>query len=266
MSLLSISKKRRPLRLAALLLVFTLTLSFAAPQGRTYAADGAWASALSGIDTLYDGYTALETANKIEKLEIQTLRKDTAARLKNVNAAIKAIDKPKIDRLAAEWAALKSKYAAVIGQYSDLGKQASAARKRKDKKNADLLDLKRNKLKPSVNAAKIEIKNAQNALAAAKKQAAAKAKIVKDTLAPVKALKQQITAENKSIAGFNKTRAAAYKRYRSSVKQGNAITAAAEMTLMYTQLGKIHSSQQKIYGWEKQISTAVKSAAAKLPS
>lgn len=264
---LPVSKKsRRPVHLAVLLLIFSLILSLAAPQGKVYASGDAWAAALSGIDTLYDGYTALETANKIEKLEIQSLRKDNAARLKQVNAAIKSIDKSKIDSLAAQSTALKSKHAPLLGQYSELGKQAAEARKRKDKKSADLLDLKRNKLKPSVEAAKLEMKKVKESLAAAKKQAASKAKLVKDALAPVSSLKKQVTAEHKSITAFNKTRSAAYKRYRSSIKSGNAITAAAEITLMYNQLGKIHGSQQKIYGWEKQISAAIKSAAAKLPS
>ncbi|NGZ77112.1 coiled-coil domain-containing protein [Saccharibacillus alkalitolerans] len=260
------AESRRPVRFFALLLSLILAVSLALPQGSTHAAGDAWASALSGIESLYDGYTALETANKIEKLDIQSLRKDSAERLKAVNAAVKGIDKSKIDRLAAEAAALKTKHAALIAQYGDLGRQAAEARKRKDKKNADLLDLKRNKLKPSVDAAKLEIKSAKEALDGAKKQAAAKAKTVKDALAPVAALKKQVTAENKTIAAFNKTRAASYKRYRASVKAGNAITAAAEITLMYAQLGKIHASQQKIYGWEKQISAAIKSAAAKLPA
>lgn len=261
-----IEKKKRALsRLFPLLLAAVLILSVSLPA-RAQASGDTWAAALSGIDTLYDGYTALETVNKLEKQEIQSLRKDSAARLKEVNAAVKAIDKPKIDRLASEAAALKLRHASLIQQYSDLGKQASEARKRKDKKNADLLDLKRNKLKPSVDAAKLEIKNANEAVSAAKKQATAKAKTVKDMLVPVASLKKQVTAENKSIAAFNKTRAASYKRYRSAVKSGNAITAAAEMTMMYAQLGKIHASQQKIYGWEKQISAAVKSAATKLPS
>lgn len=258
------AKKGSFSRFASLMLAAVLVLSVYAP-GRAQASGDAWAAALSGIDSLYDGYTALETANKLEKQQIQSLRKDSAARLKEVNAAVKAIDKTKIDQLASTAASLKTRHASLIGQYGDLGKQASEARKRKDKKNADLLDLKRNKLKPSVDAAKSEIKKANEELAAAKKQAKAKAQIVKDALAPVTSLKKQVTAENKSITSFNKTRAASYKRYRAAVKSGNAITAAAEITMMYTQLGKIHASQQKIHGWEKQISAAIKSAANKLP-
>lgn len=252
-------------RLTPLLLIVALVFSFPA-SGRASSAGDVWAAALSGIDALYDGYTALETANKIEKQAIQALRKDNEARLKTVNAAVKAIDKAKIDRLTADAAAAQNRHAALLKQYGDLGKQASDARKRKDKKNADLLDLQRNKLKPSVDAAKSEIAKAKEALASAKKQAAAKAQVVKNALTPVTALKKQVTAENKTIAAYNKTRAASYKRYRSSIKSGGAITAAAELTLMYTQLNKIHASQQKIYGWEKQIAAAIQSAAAKIPS
>ncbi len=252
-------------RLLTLLLVLAVAFSFPF-AGRAAAAGDGWTAALSSIEMLYDGYTALETANKIEKQGIQSLRKDSEARLHTLNAAIKTIDKAKVDRLTADAAAVRSKHAALLKQYSDLGKQAAEARKRKDKKNADVLDLKRNKLKPSVDAAKSEIKHAKEALASAKKQAAAKAKTIRDALAPVTALKKQVTAENKSIAAYNQTRAASYKRYRAAVKSGAAITAAAELTLMYTQLDKIHVSQQRIYGWEKQILAAVQAAAAKLPA
>ncbi|MEJ8303257.1 hypothetical protein [Saccharibacillus sacchari] len=259
------SAKEYGLRLASVCLVAVLICTVSLPA-QAEASGNNWAVSLSAVDSLYDGYTALETANKLEKQEIQLLRKDSSARLQNVNSAIKAIDKSKIDTLTATAAALKTRYAPLLQQYSDLGKQAGDARKRKDKKNADLLDLQRNKLKPSVEAAKLEIKQANEALVAAKKQAKTKAQIVKDALLPVSSLKKQVTAENKSITAFNKTRAASYKRYRAAIKSGNAITAAAEITMMYTQLGKIHASQQKIYGWEKQISAAIKSAAAKLPA
>ncbi|OWA33346.1 hypothetical protein B9G55_21955 [Saccharibacillus sp. O16] len=254
-------------RLLSLLLVAVIALSALSlpPAGRAAAADNGWSAALSSMDVLYDGYTALETANKIEKQAIQSLRKDSEARLKTIHTALTQIDKTKIARLAADSTASQNKHAALLKQYSDLGKQAAEARKRKDKKSADMLDLKRNQLKPSVDAAKSEIKRTKEALASAKKQAAAKAKMVRDALAPATALKKQVTEENKSIAAANKTRAASYKRYRAAVKSGGAITAAAELTLMYAQLDKIHLSQQKIYSWEKQILAAVQAAAAKLP-
>ncbi len=259
---------RLPVRLFAPLLVLgLLLLALAAPPERAFASspDTAWAAALSALDTAYDGYTALETVNKLEKMEIQSLRKDSASRLKIVHDAIRRIGRSDADRLQARIAALKSRHAPLLEQYRELGRQAAEARKSKNKKRVDLLDLKRNNLKPSVQAARLEIQTAQQELAAAKKQAAAKAKLLRDALAPAAACKQQVTAENKSIAAFNKTRTAAYKRYRSAVKQGSAMTAAAELTLMYDQLGRIHASQQRILGWEKQIAAAIRVAAAKLP-
>ncbi|MCQ4088267.1 hypothetical protein [Saccharibacillus sp. JS10] len=259
-------RKRLPFfRLIPLLLVAVFTLSVV-PSAHAEVPDYKWTAALSGIDTLYDGYTALETTNKLEKQRIQSLRKDNTTRLQTVNAAIKNIDKSKIDTLAATVKNLKDRHAPLLDQYRNLGKQISEARKRKDKKNADLLDLTRNKLKPSVEAAKLAIKQAETQLSTAKSQAKNKVQIVKDTLMPVSNLKKQITAENKSITSFNKTRSASYKRYRSAVKSGNAITAVAEITMMITQLRNVHKSQQIIYSWEQQISSAIQSATNKLPA
>lgn len=87
--------------------------------------------------------------------------------------------------MAGEAETLQREHASLLEQYSALGKQVTAAKKRKDSKAADLLELKRNKLKPSATAASAEIKAKKDALAAAKKVTAGKKKIVKDALAPV---------------------------------------------------------------------------------
>ncbi|MNB83894.1 hypothetical protein D3C75_307360 [compost metagenome] len=224
-----------------------------------------FAAAIGSIDQLYDGYTALETAIKLQKSQIQELRSRNDDRQKSIAAKVKLIDKAKIEQLNSASVQVSGKHAALLQQYSDLGKRAAAARKSKDKKSADLLDLQRNKLKPSVEAARLEIKNAKEALAAAKKSASAKAKLVTDALVPVQNLRKQVTAENKKIAAANRTRTAAGKRYRLAVKQGAAITAATEMALMYNELGKINACWKTIYGYEKQIAAALSTAEAKLP-
>ncbi|WP_223069772.1 hypothetical protein [Paenibacillus caui] len=233
----------------------------------TTAADfgSGWNNALSSIDGLYDSFTALESIIRLEKQEIQALRSKNNDQLKALNAKIKMIDKAKIDRLKLEAEQAQKKNAPLLKEYAALGKQAAEARKRKDKKAADLLDLKRNKLKASVEAARLENRLKNEALSEAKKQATAKAKVVKDALAPVQTLKKQITAENKKITSANKSMTAAGKRYRAAVKQGNAIAAAAEMTLMYGELGHIHASLKNIYGWEGQIASMLRAAEAKLP-
>jgi predicted nucleic acid-binding Zn-ribbon protein len=224
-----------------------------------------WDSALSSMDALHDGYTAMEAIIKAEKSEITALNQKNNAQLTRMNTSIQAIDKAKVDQLKSTADAAVKKYAPLLAEYTSLGKQATEARKNKDKKTADLLDLKRNKLKPSVDAAKLEIKNKKDALSAARTQATAKKKVVQDALLPVKTLKQQITAENKLISSANKNKSAAEKLYRSAVKQGNAVAAAAELTIMYNELGKVHTSQQKIKTWATQITSTLSAAQAKLP-
>ncbi|MDP4099276.1 hypothetical protein OIN60_21405 [Paenibacillus sp. P96] len=224
-----------------------------------------WEAALDGIDAVYDDVTELEALIKLESKQTQTLRQKNNDSLQALNKDIQAIDAALIARLTGEVKQIEQKHAALLSQYSSLSKQAAAARKQKNTKAAALLDLKRNNLKPSYTQAKAEIKAKKDALTAAKKQATTKKKAVKDALLPVTALKKQITAENKVIADARKSKTAANKKYRSAVKIGDAVTALTQMMVVYDQLARIHTSQQKTYTWEKKIAEGLAAAEAKLP-
>ncbi|MGZ7441608.1 hypothetical protein [Paenibacillus sp. TH7-28] len=255
-------KMRKQMR--NLLLVIMILPIMLLGNVQVQAADS-WDAAWSGIDAVYDGLTAVQAVVKQESASITVLRKKNNADLKAVNDKVKAIDKTLISRLAAEAETVQRKHAALLEQYSNLGKQITAAGKAKNTKSADLLKLKRNKIKPAVTSAKAEIKAKKDALTAAKKAASAKAKTVKEALAPVQTIKKQVTAENKTIAATKKSVTAANKRYKASVKLGDAIGAVSGLKEVYDQTNKIHASQQKIFEWEKKISQTISSAAAKLP-
>jgi predicted nucleic acid-binding Zn-ribbon protein len=248
-----------------LLLFAVIASSLVLCVNRPANAAGSWDAALDGIDVVYDGLTVVQTLVKQESAEISALRKKNNDALSALNAKIKAIDQTAVTRLTQESESLQRKHASLLEQYASLGKQVTAAKKRKDKKSADLLELKRNQLKPSALAAAAEIKAKKEALAAAKKTKAAKAKVVKDALIPVQTLKKQITAENKSVAAARKHLSAADKRYKASVKRGDAIVAALELKTVYDQTQAIHASLTKVYDWEKKIAQALSLASTKLP-
>lgn len=248
-----------------LLLLAAITISLMLSGTRPMYAASSWEAALDGIDAMYDGLTAVQTLVKQESLEISALRKKNNDALAAMNAKLKAIDQATITRLTQESESLQRKHASLLNEYKSLGKQISEAKKRKDKKTADLLELKRNKLKPSATAASAEIKAKKDALAAAKKAKSAKVQAVKDLLAPVQSLKKQITAENKSVAAARKHLSAADKRYKASVKRGDAVVAALELKTVYDHTKAIHTSLTKVYVWEKQISRHITNASAKLP-
>ncbi|WP_018752817.1 hypothetical protein [Paenibacillus sanguinis] len=256
--------KHKPIiRLNVLFLSILLLLS--APEVEAAKGGEAWDAALNSIDALYDGLTAVQAGVKLQSAEVTALRKNNNEKLSVIKAKIKSIDQPLITRLSQESAGLQRKHASLLDQYTALGKQATAARKRKDKKKVDLLELKRNKLKPSATAASSEIKAKKAALAAAKKSAAAKAKIVKDALVPVQNLKKQITAKNKVIAAARKQLAAANKRYKSNVKAGDAVGAMINLKSVYDQTSQVHISLKQVYEWENKIAKSLAAAAAKLP-
>lgn len=224
-----------------------------------------WDTALVQVDMVYDDVATLKVTTSSETKRIQDQRTKNNALLKQLNVKITAIDVEWIKKLQLEADQTRKKHTPLLEQYTTLSKQASAAKKNKNKKLADLLDLKRNKLRASVEAARNDIKAKNAALSIAKKHRATKVKVVKDALAPVQVYKKKITAENKTIAAIKQIYSAAEKRYRASVKQGNAITAAADITLMYEQMVIIHTSLQKVDDWEKQIAQTIVIAESKLP-
>lgn len=238
-------------------------LSFSNPTPISAAND--WDSALDNINSLYGNYTSLQVTIKSNTSNIQKLRNQNNATLKSINTVIASTDKALLERLASEVTIIQKKHAPLLEQYSILGKQSTAAKKANDPKTATLLDLKRNKLKASVVQARAEIKTKTDALAAARKQTTLKLKPVRDALAPVKSLKKQITAENKNLTVAQKLRSEADSQYKTAVKQGDAVTAATGMKTSYEQMVRIHTMQQRIYGWEQKIELALSIAKSKLP-
>lgn len=224
-----------------------------------------WDNALDDINAIHGEYTALQGVIKADSLKIQKLRKENNDTLKAVNVQLLAIDQVLLSRLKTETEAVRKKHAPLLEQYSTLSKQYTAAKKAGDTKSATLYDLKRNKLKSAVTTARAEIKAKVDALAAAQKATAAQTKPTKDALSPIAAIKKQIVAGNKNLAAAQKSRTEADARYKAAVKQGNAITAAAELKLSYSQMGKIHTMQLTLYSWEQTIALALRTAESKLP-
>lgn len=257
-------QRRRTKRYLNALAVLVMCFLLVARPAYAEASNTGWDAALTTIDQLHDSLTSLELANKQVKQQIQVLRQQNNDKLKEINSKVKLIDKVKLDKLKTEVDQIQNKYAPLLAEYTDLGKKATEARKRKDRKSVLLYDLKRNRIKGAVNAARQEIKSKKDALTAAKKQAAAKARIVKDALLPVQMLKKQITAENKKITDFNKNKNEVNKRYKAAVKEGDAVKAAAELKRIVDDANQIHALQKKIFEWEGNIRSTIHAAEAKL--
>ncbi|MGN7356378.1 hypothetical protein ACTHPF_03365 [Paenibacillus sp. SAF-054] len=256
-------RKRAEVGLAAVLSLLLVLLCL--PES-ALASESGWDAALVSVEQLHDAWTSVESLNKEDKQQIQQLRKQNNDELKRINAAVQRIDKTKLDPLKLQADQVQKKYAPLLAEYAELGKKAAEARKRKDSKSALLYDLKRNRMKTSVNHARQEIKQKKEAYSSARKQAAVKAKAVKDMLAGIQPIKKQITAENSKITGWNQSKSAADKRYKSAVKQGDAISAAVELKSMVNASNQIRSSLGRIMDWEKAIREKLRIAQGKLPA
>lgn len=246
--------------------LLSLVLSFSGAFPSYAALSSSWDEAITSIDKLYDSSQSLESSNKAAKQQIQLLRKENNERLKSINTQVKLIDKTYLDRLKAEADSIRQKHAPLLAEYTALGKKASEARKNKDNKTVLLYDLKRNRIKVEAASARQSIKQKQEAYSSAKKHTAAKAKLVKDAIIRVPAIKKQITAENQQITALNKSKTEANKRYKAAVKQGDAPAAKAELAVIVDILKQIQTSQQKIMKYEQSIAAMLNSAEARLPN
>lgn len=246
--------------------VFMLIVMYMLLIGNTkvIAADE-WDEALSGISKLHNNYIALQGAVKLDTQKIQQLRKENNAGLKLVNTKVQGINQELLQRLTKDVELVRKKHAPILEQYASLTKQYTAAKKAKDYKTATLLDLKRNRIKATVIAARNEIKVKTGALTAAKKNTANIVKLIKDQLISVPILKKQITAENKTLSMLQKKRSEADVSYKAAVKQGDAIAAITQMKISYSLMEEIHTAQLKIYGWEQHITRSIRAAETKLP-
>lgn len=253
-------------RIQAIIILLSLCLAFQLSiTSPAYAGNSSWEEALVTIDSMYDTYTLVESSNKAVKQQIQALRKENNEELKSINARVQMMDKALLDRLKSDAESTRQKHAPLLAEYTALGKNASEARKRKDSKEAVLFDLKRNRIKGQVTAARQSIKQKQDAYNIAKKQTAAKAKLVKDELLGVPIIKKKVTAENQQISSLNKSKTSSEKRYKAAIKQGDAMSAGAELAMMIETLHQIQNSQLMILKNEQSIAIALKSAEARLP-
>lgn len=263
---MSIHFAKKHYRIQAIILLFSLSLVFhLSVPSPAYAAYSSWEEALVTIDSMYDTYSLVESTNKAVKQQIQALRKENNEELKSINSRVQMMDKALLDHLKSDAESTRQKHAPLLAEYTALGKNASEARKRKDSKAAVLFDLKRNRIKGQVTTARQSIKQKQDAYNAAKKQTAAKTKLVKDALLGIPAIKKKVTAENQQISSLNKSKTSADKRYKAAIKQGDALTAGTELAIMIDLLHQIQTSQQKILKDEQSIAIALKSAEARLP-
>ncbi|MDO7908213.1 hypothetical protein Q5741_17560 [Paenibacillus sp. JX-17] len=222
-------------------------------------------SSLSSMDKLFDSLQALEIANKIQNQRTVELRRSNDQSAKSVREAVKQIGAVQIKQLENSWKQAQARYAPLLSQYAALQKQLKEARARKDKKSVTTLSLQINSIKPSVDAARLEIRNRRAALTAAKNTAAAQAKPIQTMLSTITTIRKDIQTEKKHISGYKKSITAGTKVFNQAVKRGDAITALAQLTRSYTLLQQVAASQQKVHVWEQKITGVIQDCRSRLP-
>ncbi|MFC3748617.1 hypothetical protein [Paenibacillus sp. GCM10012306] len=260
----AVNTKTMVYRKFAAAILLTLSLFFLhLPQAQAATSD--WDMALERISNLYNDYSTLQENITQNTGTLQKLRKQNNDDLKAIQGKLKSTDQAQIDNLKLQVDAARKKHAPLLEKYNTLGQQATAARNAKDPKTAAVLDLQRNKLKAAATAAQAEIKAKSAALTTARKQTTDKTQPARETIAAISALRKVATTGSKELTAAQRLRAEAHKRYQTGMKQGDAPAAAAGMETSFAQMKIIQALQLKLIGWEKQISTLLRTAELKLP-
>lgn len=265
MNVQAVSRTGARLKRIIPMLLLLLMIGLNVQPGTSTAANG-WDEALEGINAVYDETAALRASVETQTKTVTALRTANNAGLKDLREQVGRYDSARLTKLKAADAAVKSKHAKLVAEYASLGKQLKAAKEAKQEKQAAMLNLKRNKLKPAYTSARTEMQTAAGAYTSAKKQTAAKLAPVTEALAKVTQLKKRITEKNKEIAGVRKQRVDSDKQLKAAVKAGDAVAALKELRALRSHFTRLRDQQAVVLGWEKEIAALLQTAHAKFPA
>ncbi|RCX18208.1 hypothetical protein DFP94_107163 [Fontibacillus phaseoli] len=227
-------------------------------------ADGAGGAMRTKILKQYADLSKLQDEHNSLVSKTSGLHYDNEARLTAARKEIKEIDGDKIRRLDEQVKSAKSKYQPLFDSYSSISKQASAAKKLKDKTLSKLLQTQADGLKTASTLARQDIRNKESALQAAKKEKTRKAKEIRKILGESDLHKSKIKAEKSAMASTNKLISTEWSNFKAAVKKSEADRTTDTLTRLHTLSSQALKNKQNIYNLEVKISASAKNAEDKL--
>ncbi|MDR0268442.1 hypothetical protein [Paenibacillus sp.] len=263
--------------LAALSIIITLHLALSLPaeaaaamqwsssqQAAVDRATAVDATLRSKLGTLYSNFTELQgqlqqTDQNISSLHYKNEEMQTA-----LTQQVKTIDADKITGMDAAVKQAKDKYKPLLATYTALNQQITVANKLKNKQLSSTLKTQADTLKIVVQVAKADIKNKEQALAAAKTKRTTSQKKIRSILAGADPLRIKIKAEKSTATSLNKNISPLWNGVTQSVKSADAKKIYNDLNTLVSQLRQIQTQKQKIITLENQISSILQNAKSQL--
>lgn len=226
-------------------------------------ADSSQASKLKG---LYSDLASLQQRETRLDEQTKALHYSNAETRTVINNDLKHIDEAKLSALSAQAEQTRARYQPLLDKYKQLTQQISAAKAVKSKEVAKLLQLQADLLKPSVQAAKTEIKKRDDAYKAAKDAAGKKAKSIRAVLEGIDTVNVKIRASKSSATASKNAISPITKTFTLAVKKGDAKSAASSLSGTLSLYRQLIGHKEKIYGYEQNIAAIIAKAKSQMAS
>lgn len=178
---------------------------------------------------------------------------------------INRIGADNVQKLEAEVKQAKARYRPLFDYYASLNRQITAARRIGSKQAVSLLRAQADGVRISTQLARLDIRNKEDRLRAAK-DAAAKAKArIRGTLAAADPLKVRLKADRSAIARHKRSLSDPLDSFKRAVKKKDAAGATAALSELVTLSRQIVERKQASYDLESRISTVIQQAKGQLP-
>ncbi|MDR9854421.1 hypothetical protein RJP21_12485 [Paenibacillus sp. VCA1] len=218
------------------------------------------------LSTLYRTFTDLQEQLRKADQEINALHYKNEEIKSNLTKQIKLIDADKIAKLEAAAKQAKDKYKPLFSMYTSLNQQIQTASKLKNKQLSSALKTQADTMKVAVQIAKADIKNKEQALAAAKTKRTAAQKKIRGIMASADPLRIRIKAEKSTASSLNKNVSPMWRNVTQSVKGGNGKQIYNTLNTLVSQLRQVQAQKQKILSLENQIGGILQNAKSQLAS
>lgn len=249
-----------PITLAAASYEFSVTAKTAFDKMKAAADKGTSAKLVSY-------YTELQTSQKqtiewdlrIDKLHYQNEETELATRKR-----IREVDAEKLIRLEAVVVQTKKKYEPLFHLYDTLNQQLNIAKSFKDKILTNVLKPQVETTKAAVSLAKLDIRNKETTLKAAKANTAKTIKDLRELLSGIDPLKVKIKASKSAISSIKKQFMTETAILNQVVKKGDSSATLSSFIRMLAHTKQINEQKQKTYAYEEQTKVLIAKVDAKI--
>ncbi|UVI30755.1 hypothetical protein [Paenibacillus spongiae] len=227
------------------------------------AADGTMSSKIS---SQYKDFASLQQEDARWDASIKAIHYQNEEAESLLRKQIKLIDAAKIDKLELQVKQTRERNKKLLDLYASLNRQIAASRSIGTKEMTSMLRSQAEALKPAVQLARQDIRNKEDALKAAKANAARMMKKIRAALDETDPLVIRIKAERSSTDIPKKSLAAEWKKAGNAVKKRDAAATLASLTTSVSLTRQIIEQKRKIHTLETKIAAVIQQAKSQLPA